>query len=363
MHRIVAAVVLLGSAAPSLAGEAPLHTIGILSGGIRADERQCKANSTALWLRVDGRNACIRYWIAGPASRPGQEALVLLHGDIGRRVKGRYFLADDAGDFSASDVQDEARAVARIYPGHAIVVGRPGSYGSSGNHLADRRTLREVRAIAVALDGLKARHGIKRFHFAGHSGGGHTVAALAQTRDDIGCVVITSGAVSVMAMHRDRGLPLDRSVRHPEVLGAERAEPRRTHDRALGRSPPPLYDPIDHVARMAARPGLRLIVVSDPDDKIVSFRSQREFVDRVKARNLPVVHITAAAIDKASHNLHAHGIRLAADCAKGMSDQALVARYRTKPLASRAQRSAKRCAADPGSSKTRTCRNRSAPRL
>jgi pimeloyl-ACP methyl ester carboxylesterase len=311
MRRIVATVVLLCSAAPSLADAAakpdrPLHTIKLLREGLRLDERQCRANPTALWLRVDGRPFCIRYWIAGPAARPGEQALVLLHGDIGQRVKGRYVLADD-DRFTASDVQYEARAVARIYPGYAVVLGRPGAYGSSGSHLADRRTVREVRAIAAALDGLKARHGIKRFHFAGHSGGGHIVAALAQARDDIGCAVITSGALSVMTMHRDAGRP-------------------------FGRTPPMFYDPIDHVARMAARPGLRLVVVSDPDDKVVSFHSQREFVDRVEARNLPIMHITAAARDERSHNLHAHGIRLAADCAKGMDDRGLVAKYQTKPL-------------------------------
>jgi pimeloyl-ACP methyl ester carboxylesterase len=145
-----------------------------------------------------------------------------------------------------------------------------------------------------------------RFHFAGHSGGGHLVAALAQTRSDVGCAVITSGALSVVTMQHDAGRPVDRK-------------------------PPAFYDPIDHVAEMTARPGLRLVVVSDPDDKIVSFRSQREFVDRVKARNLPIAHITAAARDERSHNLHAHGIRLAADCAKGMDDPALVAKYQTKP--------------------------------
>jgi pimeloyl-ACP methyl ester carboxylesterase len=311
MRRIAAAiVVLLSGPAPSLAEaaaqrEAALHTIRVLREGLRINEPRCNANPTALWLRVDGRAFCIRYWIARQAAAPRETALVLLHGDVGRRVKARYVLAED-DRFTASDVQYEARAVARIFPGHGVVLGRPGTYGSSGNHLEDRRTFREVRAIAAALDALKARHGIKRFHFAGHSGGGHIVAALAQARHDIGCAVITSGALSVATLHRDAGV-------------------------AVGQDPPPFYDPIDHVAALAERPGLRLIVVSDPDDRIASFRSQREFVERVRAHDLPIVHITAAARDRQSHNLHAHGIRLAADCAKGMDDQGLVARYRTKP--------------------------------
>ena len=66
---------------------------------------------------------------------------------------------------------------------------------------------------------------------------------------------------------------------------------------------------------MKQRPGLRLFVVSDRNDKIVSYRSQLEFVERVKAHNLPITHVTATATDKDSHGLFAHGHRLAVDCA------------------------------------------------
>jgi len=50
-------------------------------------------------------------------------------------------------------------------------------------------------------------------------------------------------------------------------------------------------------------------MTSDPSDKIVSFRSQREFVERVRATGVPVLHVTARAKDKHSHDLHAHGVR------------------------------------------------------
>ena len=66
---------------------------------------------------------------------------------------------------------------------------------------------------------------------------------------------------------------------------------------------------------MKQRPGLRLFVVSDRKDKFVSYRSQLEFVERVKAHNLPITHVTATATDKDSHGLFAHGLRLAVDCA------------------------------------------------
>ena len=145
-----------------------------------------------------------------------------------------------------------------------------------------------------------------RFHLAGQSGGGHTVAALAQSRDDLGCAVIASGSLSLVTMQRDAGLPM---------VGEHS-----------------LYNPLDHVPGMRRRPDLRLIVVSDPDDQVMSFRSQREFVERVRARGLPILHITAAAAsaDKNSHDLHVAALRVAAACAKGADDTALVTRFRTR---------------------------------
>jgi len=67
---------------------------------------------------------------------------------------------------------------------------------------------------------------------------------------------------------------------------------------------------------MQDQAGRRMVVLADPDDRIVSARSQREFVDRVRSRGLPILHITAAAGDEDHHGLASIGRRLVADCAK-----------------------------------------------
>jgi hypothetical protein len=141
----------------------------------------------------------------------------------------------------------------------------------------------------AALDALQRYNGFKQFHLVGQSGGGHTVAGLVQLRSDIGRAVITSASHSLRSALWTRG--------HPPV-GKHR-----------------FYDPIDHVNTMRRRPGLRLFVVSDRKDKIVSYRSQLEFVERVKAHNLPITRVTATAADKDSHGLFAHGHQLADNCA------------------------------------------------
>ena len=275
---------------------------------MRADEPQCKTLASALWLRVADRHFCVRYWIGWPDKASPAEALAVFFGDIGRRRQGKFELHEAAARLTDAEVQRHVEAVSRLSGGVSFILGRPGTFGSSGNHLRDRRTPIEVRVMAAALDVLKARYGVKRFHLAGQSGGGHTVAALAQTRGDLGCAVVASGSVSLVAMQRDAGFP---------IFGKHS-----------------LYNPLDHVRSMRRRPDLRLIVVSDPDDKVVSYRSQREFVERVRARGLPIMHITAAAAvaDKNAHDLHLQGLRVAAACAKGIDDGALVARYQNKTI-------------------------------
>jgi pimeloyl-ACP methyl ester carboxylesterase len=160
----------------------------------------------------------------------------------------------------------------------------------------------------AALDALKAEHGIRRFHLVGQSGGGHTVAALLQMRQDIGCAVMASGAISHKTAVRDRGLPVTGRVRDND-------------------------DPIDHVRFMEDRPDQRLFVLSDLEDRFVSFRSQREFVERVRAAGLPIVQIVATAGDQDHHGLQAEGLRLAADCAKGVDHWTLINRYQTRRTA------------------------------
>ena len=256
--------------------------------GVSVTEADCRAQSGRLWVKVENRGFCVRFWLS-TAGGSKDEALVAFHGDIGGRIDGKLQLLEQARPISDESLQKAADYGSRLYRGPYFLIARPGAFGSSGHHVKDRRTLLEIRIAMAALDALKRHYGFKRFHLVGQSGGGHTVAGLAQLRSDIGCAVITSGAISVRSMQRDSG--------HPIV-----GKPR-------------FYDPIDHVNAMKQRPGLRLFVVSDRNDKFVSYRSQLEFVERVKAHNLPITHVTATATDKDSHGLFAHGHRLAVDCA------------------------------------------------
>jgi len=70
---------------------------------------------------------------------------------------------------------------------------------------------------------------------------------------------------------------------------------------------------------MRDRRGQRIVVMSDRADRIVSFHSQQEFVQRVRDAGLPVLQISAAAGDSYPHGLESEGLRLASDCAMATS--------------------------------------------
>jgi len=294
---------------PPDADDPPLHAPNLLTQTVTVTESQCKSLRTAAWVDVDGTGYCVRYWIStAGGSKDG--AVVFVHGDLGDAKKPNE-LNQYSAHITAGRMQRDVHRLSRIYGGPFVAVGRLGAYGSSGDH-RKRRTLLEVRVVAAALDALKETYGFKRFHLAGQSGGGHTVAALVQRRTDVGCAVMASGGIAVKSRVRDQGREITPQIRA-------------------------LYDPLDAVEGMQAQPGRRLIVMSDPDDQIVSYRSQREFVERVKAKRIPILHISADSGANNYHGLHNQSQRLAIDCAKGIDDDALVARYQTKPAPPRAK--------------------------
>ena len=301
---------------PPDADDPPLHPPNLLTRSVTVTESQCKSVRTAAWVRVDGTGYCVRYWIS-TAGGSKDEAIVFVHGDLGD-PKNPGALNQYSALITAGRMQRDAHRLSRTYGGPFIAVGRLGAYGSSGDH-RKRRTLLEIRVIMAALDELRTRYGFKRFHLAGQSGGGNTVAGLAQMRDDIGCAVMAAGSISVKTNMRDKGIKNAASFSG--------------------------YDPIDFVGKMQDKAGRRLIVMSDPDDQIVLLRSQREFVERVRAKGIPVLQISAESGAKNFHGLHNESQRLAADCAKGMDDDALLTRYETKPVPQRAEGEARAPAA------------------
>jgi pimeloyl-ACP methyl ester carboxylesterase len=105
---------------------------------------------------------------------------------------------------SPAAMQDQSVRWSRSLRMPYIYLGRPGTYGSSGEY-AKRRTAREIDLVSATLEAIKTRHGYTRLHLAGYSEGGHATAALLARRTDVRCVVLASSLLSVRSRLAESG--------------------------------------------------------------------------------------------------------------------------------------------------------------
>lgn len=269
-------------------------SIDDLLDGKTADRGACDRLATAVW--VEGRNGpeCIRYYYSQSGGRR-PNALVYFPGDMVRGGSDTTRAAPRAGyEWEApATFQTIANAMSASARGPFLILARPGSIGSSGNELRDRRSLREVEIVSLALDEIRRRHNLEGFDLVGHSGGGQLVAAMMTVRNDIGCAVMASPAVAEKLRHRLLGIKLSADL----------------IDR--------IYDPIDHVAEIADRPELRIFVVNDDDDRVVPAASIEPYLNALGERGLRYDHLLAKADDEDRHDVALHGLRAAVACALG----------------------------------------------
>ena len=219
-------------------------------------------------------------------------------------------------------IQSSARALASRLREPAIVLARQGTDGSSG-WVALRRTRWEAEITNLALDVIKARHGIEKLHVVGQSGGGHLVGALAAMRTDISCAVAGSAPLSINPTSFYLSDKLPESQR--------------------------FYNPVAHAAAIAKKPGMRLMLVSDGRDNRVFVEAQTQFV-RALAKNgskIPQYFVTAG--DPLSHGVTAYSVLALRSCIAGKSDDEIgleLARMNTQALERRLQTAREKAAKD-----------------
>src|SRR5215510_320584 len=289
--------------APSLEKE-PFSASDLLNGK-KITQAECEALPSAVWVVAEGQRECIRYFHAA-ARTGGSEVIISLPQDmVSTNGRGEVKAFEYYAKTTPAQVQDVTASWSRTLGLPYLRLGRPGTYGSSGEH-SKRRTPGEIAIISAALDAIKARHGYTRFHLIGWLTGGHSAAALMARRTDLGCVVLSSALLSVRGWLAEFG---------------------RNEDWTGNKNP---VDPIALVDQIGVRPDLRIFVVTDPDDTVISARLQTAYVKRLAAAKLPVRQIFIAASDPTAHLLDNQARQVLAACAKGMSDDAIVAKFQNK---------------------------------
>ncbi|MCO7567413.1 alpha/beta fold hydrolase [Pseudomonas sp. S 311-6] len=262
-----------------------------------ADQVRCVDSASALWVEFASGQACIRYFSASPL-QGAPVVIVMFHGD--RTIEMHRAPQAIAGNtLRAKDQQ--AAALSRRAGVPVVIVARPGTYGSSGNH-GQRRQASEFQALDAALDQLRQRHTIGRFVLLGHSGGATVMAALMTLgRKDVKCAVMTSGAFALLEraqmIRRSKGLPA-RDGRDTNGL---------LHP----------YDPLQHIDGIARVPGRPLILIGNRKDQVSPFVLQERFYQALRDAGLEARLIEAPAFGPAFHQLRDDiGLKTAAQCAQ-----------------------------------------------
>ncbi|WP_337961990.1 alpha/beta fold hydrolase [Brucella gallinifaecis] len=279
-------------------GDEPFDPHDALHGSY-SSSLQCADIPHAVWSVTNEAAECLRYYPAGLGDGANQTVLLYIPGDvILRTARGVRLVGKAYTQKTPNELLELMREWASDACSPAIYMGRPGIFGSSGDH-EKRRQPYEIDLMDAALDLIKERHNIENFIIVGQSGGGQIAAALLNRRTDIIAAVMTAGLLSV----------------HDTVRRWRRVRP------VPGGAVYPveaLYDPsleIDHISR---NPEPQIVVISDPRDSVISFNSHIRYLQKLRSQGFEPHHIFAHAEAPKHHNLGAHGRKVAALLAKGL---------------------------------------------
>jgi pimeloyl-ACP methyl ester carboxylesterase len=223
--------------------------------GVQATQAQCNGIEQAVWVTTGATEGeCLRYW-ASQMVKPGQNKriLVFFHGDIwvGAGKTNRDYLENNIDKLqTAVDQVGKRLGVPYVY------FSRPGTHGSSGDHMQRRRPV-ESRLISQALDVLKERWRVEEFVIAGQSGGGHVTASLLTLRSDIVCAVPTSAPASPKMRWQMAGRSID-------TTGYADS-----------------YEPTQYLKAKQHHPKLRVFILGDPNDKNVFWPTQTVLAEKL----------------------------------------------------------------------------------
>jgi hypothetical protein len=124
----------------------------LLQWSLKPDFATCQKTDDAVWAEYAGGQDCIRFF-SGGTIKDAPVVIVLLRGDTVGWVKRK---PADIPDNTVEAQKGRAERTAQVIDVPVIVLERPGTFGSTGNHLR-RRQAPEFLALNSALDAIKQR--------------------------------------------------------------------------------------------------------------------------------------------------------------------------------------------------------------
>ena len=294
------------SLAQSLPDDEMFDPVKVIN-GIQIAPSTCEdmeRRQTAVWVNVDGRGYCLRYYAAGlTLNGPNPLVATWMSGDVMGSPRG---VGHQQGLGVASMIE-QSKTLSDRYTVPYIFLARPGTYGSAGKHYDIRHTPLEARLVAAQLDALKARYHVDRWVLGGHSGGGTLAAEFLAHRNDIQCAVLSSPAAAYRARLAKRGF-----------LHRLRTEV--------------FFDPYDSIGKIPDQPGRRIFVIADPRDTNIPFSTQELYFDGLKRRGLDAWLVPLKMAPKPKyHSLVDFGEAATGMCVSGATTNSILKKLHEMP--------------------------------
>ena len=289
------AAALLG-AALAAASPAAAHVIPIqeLRHGIAMTSAQCAALPSTVWLVVQGRPFCIRYYLS-TAGGTGARPVVFLEGDkLGAfNTRTGVFKADPTKDkdIDTDKLDKYAENLSKRNKTTAIYLGRLGVDGSSGDHRL-RHSLLELHVTNAALEAIKQRHRFEGFHLVGQSGGSTLAGGLLAMRADVGCAVLGAG----------------------RLVNPRNLWPKGPTGQIIEQ-----FNAADSAAVIAQRRATRILLITDAADQRVPEKFQTPFAQMVRQAGGQADQFLVQATDENRHGVTPYSHMTMAACISGES--------------------------------------------
>ncbi len=274
--------------------------------GITVTEAECNSTKDTVWVVVDDKGECIRYFKSGVLPESNEIVYIWFQGDQVQQAYGSRYVSEKYKRLSDEiSQQNQANYRTRYLGRPYIQISRLGVFGSSG-YAMHRRSKMEAAYMKGALDQIKERFSIRQFVLAGHSGGGHVVASLLPNRDDILCAV----PVAAPLLTKQRLDFLKIGIHHFEISRDE------------------MYDPIEYVDEVS-RDGVKAVyTVSDPQDQVVPEWIQRDYIRALQARGINAHYLPAnSKEDKRRHGFGYEILEIALECEKNFKNPEKMRRF------------------------------------
>lgn len=270
-----------------------------LRNGVRATQQECLKVANAVWIVSEEHgDQCLRYWAAGFSEYPSKRAVVYFPGDawIGAGKTPKNYL-----EMTPSRLQEAAEFWSKKLRAPYIFFARPGTYGSTGDHM-QRRRMAESQLVSKGLDRVKERLGVTELVVVGQSGGGHVTSSLLAQRSDIVCAIPTSAPSSPRVRWTQRHWANDSTGYHDS------------------------YEPTEHLQKGPMHPGIRVFVVGDPQDRNVVWDSQTILAARLRDIGVPASVLPGDGAGNDRHDLSNSGRTVAGWCAHDVPTEEIVRR-------------------------------------